>query len=75
MTSLQLIAVFIILGVVLYFLYDVIRHAKNRGGSIKDIILRTLIWIMVFIIFLVANLLINQNYGAPGKWFIFKIGF
>ena len=47
----KIIAAVIIVGSITYFLYDVIRHAKNRGGSTKDIIFRILIWIMVFIFF------------------------
>lgn len=69
MTNLQIIAVIIILGMVLYFLYDVIRHAKNRGGSTKDIIFRIILWIMVFIFFLIINLLINAD-RDPGIWLI-----
>ena len=66
MTIPQIIAAIIIIGALIYFFYDVIRHAKKRGGSIKDIILRTLIWILVFLVLLVINTLINSSW-VPGK--------
>lgn len=65
----KIIAAVIIVGSITYFLYDVIRHAKNRGGSTKDIIFRILIWIMVFIFFLIINLLINAD-SLSSKWLI-----
>lgn len=69
MTIPQITAAIIIIGALIYFFYDVIRHAKNQGGSTKDIIFRILIWIMVFIFFLIINLLINAD-SVSSKWLI-----
>lgn len=73
MTILQVIAAVIFIGMVLYFLYDVIVHAIQRGGSKQQIITRVLIWILIFVTVVVINILINADW-TPGKW-IFKISF
>ena len=73
MNKLQIFAVIIITGTVLYFLNDVIKHAKARGGSAKQIIARTIIWILIFGVILGINLLVNLDW-VPGKW-LFSIRF
>ena len=73
MTIPQIVAAIIIVSIVSYFLYDVIRHAKDRGGNIKQILIRVLIWLLVFVAFLCINLLINEGWVA-GKW-LFTISF
>lgn len=73
MTTSQIIAVVIITGIAIYFLYDVIRHAVKDGGSVKQIIARILIWILVFVAIVGVNVLINADWG-PGKW-LFRISF
>lgn len=69
----QIAAVIIIMLSFSYFLYDVIRHAKERGGNIKQILIRVLIWLLIFIAFLCINLLINDGWIAD-KW-LFTISF
>lgn len=69
MTTLQVIAIVIVAGCLTYFLYDVIRHAKARGGSPKNIIVRIIFWLLVFGAFVVINVLINANW-IPGKWML-----
>ena len=73
MTIPQIVAAIIIVSIVSYFLYDVIRHAKDRGGNIKQILTRVLIWLLIFIAFLCINLLINEDWIAD-KW-LFTISF
>ena len=48
MTVSQIIAAIIIAGFLIYFLNDVIRHAIARGGSVKWIIVRVVIWLLIF---------------------------
>ena len=48
MTVSQIIATIIILGFLIYFLNDVIRHAIARGGSAKRVIVRIIIWLLIF---------------------------
>lgn len=73
MTTLQVIAIVIVAGCLTYFLYDVIRHAKDRGGNVKQILIRVFLWLLVFMVFLCINLLINEGWVA-GKW-LFTISF
>lgn len=69
----QIVAAIIIVSVASYFLYDIILHAKGRGGNFKQILIRVLVWLLVFIAFLCINLLINEDW-VPGKW-LFRISF
>lgn len=73
MTIPQIVAAIIIVSIVSYFLYDVIRHAKDRGGNVKQILIRVFLWLLVFMVFLCINLLINEGWVA-GKW-LFTISF
>ena len=73
MTIPQIAAAIIIVSSVSYFLYDAIRHAKDSGGNVKQILIRVLIWLLVFIASLCINLLINEGWVA-GKW-LFTISF
>ena len=73
MTVLQIIAAIIIAGLLIYFLKDVIRHAIARGGSVKWIIVRVVIWLLIFGVILGINLLINSDW-VPGRW-LFSISY
>ena len=73
MTVSQIIATIIILGFLIYFLNDVIRHAIARGGSAKRVIVRIIIWLLIFGVILGVNLLVNSDW-VPGKW-LFSISF
>ena len=73
MTVSQIIAAIIIVGFLIYFLNDVIRHAIARDGSVKRIIVRTIIWLLIFGVILGINLLINSGW-VPGRW-LFSISF
>ena len=73
MTVSQIIAAIIIAGFLIYFLNDVGRHAIARGGSVKRIIVRAIIWLLIFGVILGINLLINLDW-VPGKW-LFSISF
>lgn len=73
MTVSQIIAAIIIAGFLIYFLNDVIRHAISRGGSVKRIIVRAVIWLLMFGVILGINLLINSDW-VPGRW-LFRISF
>ena len=73
MTVSQIIAAIIIAGFLIYFLIDVGRHAIARGGSVKRIIVRAIIWLLIFGVILGINLLINLDW-VPGKW-LFSISF
>ena len=73
MTVSQILAAIIIAGLLIYFLNDVIRHAIARGDSVKRIIVRAIIWLLIFGVILGINLLINSDW-IPGKW-LFSISF
>lgn len=51
------------------FLYDTVKAAIKKGGSWKNILLRILVWLLVFSIVIAVNCWINKDW-APGKWFI-----
>lgn len=67
MTIYQIIATMLIAGILIYLFYDVITHAIKRGGSIKQIIIRILIWIFVFAAIVCINVWINSDW-VPDKW-------
>lgn len=73
MTIPQITAAIIIIGALIYFFYDVIRHAKAKGGSTKQIILRAFLWILIFCVVVAIDVWLNRNW--PDKWFIIKIDF
>lgn len=51
------------------FMFDVVKHARAKGGQWKDILLRILIWIFVAAIIIAVNCWINKNW-VPGKFLI-----
>lgn len=60
--ALAIIALFII-----GFFYDVVKHAKAEGGQWKNILLRIIVWIAIFVIIVALNLWLNRNW-TPDKW-------
>ena len=48
------------------FIFDVIKHARAKGGQWKDILLRILVWTIIFAIIVAVNLWLNRNW-IPGK--------
>ncbi|MCQ2118267.1 MAG: hypothetical protein MJY76_09065 [Bacteroidales bacterium] len=48
------------------FIFDVIKYARAKGGQWKDILLRILVWIIIFAIIVAVNIWLNRNW-MPGK--------
>lgn len=68
MTPLQLIAIVIVTGCLTYFCM-MLYSMRRLEGAVKRIIVRILIWLLVFGAFPVINILINIDW-IPGKWML-----
>lgn len=63
MKTITIILVGIITGA---FFYDLLRTARARGKTRKDIIIWFVIYLFVFIILLIVNVALNRHW-TPGK--------
>ena len=65
--ALAILALFII-----GFFYDVVKHARAKGGQWKDILLRIIVWVTIFVVIVALNLWLNRNW-TPDRC-LFTIG-
>lgn len=59
---LKYVALAIVVLFVIGFLFDVVKHARAKGGQWKDILLRIIVWIAIFVIIVALNLWLNRNW-------------
>lgn len=64
---LKYVALAIVVLFVIGFLFDVVKHARAKGGQWKDILLRIIVWTAIFVVIVALNLWLNRNW-TPGKW-------
>lgn len=51
------------------FLCDTVKAARKKGETWRDILLRFLIWLLIFAVVIAVNYWINKDW-VPGKWII-----
>lgn len=66
---LKYVALAIVVLLVIGFLFDVAKHAKAVGGQWKNILLRIIVWIAIFVVFVALNIWLNRNWTPPNWMF------